>query len=136
MSMSDKLDLHKVIHSSLVKVVPGRFAVAKVQDAPSISSYFLIAKDSEETTVVVEEKQLDALNYQDINKWFKLVEVAVSLPFYAVGLLAAITTAIAQKGLSVLVVSTFSKDYLLIREQSIDVAIEALSDLGFPIGTT
>jgi len=134
--MSDKLDLHKVIHSSLVKVVPGRFAVAKVQDAPSISSYFLIAKDSEETTVVVEEKQLDALNYQDINKWFKLVEVAVSLPFYAVGLLAAITTAIAQKGLSVLVVSTFSKDYLLIREQSIDVAIEALSDLGFPIGTT
>ena len=41
--------------------------------------------------------------------------------------------AIAARNLNVLVVSTFSKGYLLIREESIETAVATLRKLGFPL---
>lgn len=123
----------EVIRSSSVKVVPGRFAVVKTLSISSLSDFFMVAKDKDEITVILKEDHLGSIRHEDIQQWFKLVEIVVSVPFFAVGFLASITSAIASRGLNVLVVSTFSKDYLLIRENVIHEAIESLKDLGFPI---
>ena len=69
-------------------------------------------------------------------KWFKLFEVRPHTPFLAVGFIATITKSIADKGINVLVVSTYSKDYLLIKEEKSNYAIEALRELGFKLKVT
>ena len=46
---------------------------------------------------------------------------------------SSITQAISERDLNVLVVSTFSKDYFLVREECINTAISALRELGFPL---
>jgi hypothetical protein len=51
----------------------------------------------------------------------------------AKGFISCITQAIAERDLNVLVVSTFSKDYFLVREESIGSAVTAFRDLGFPL---
>lgn len=131
--MENKPDLNQVIRTSHVRVAPGRFAVVKAQEPLPASNYFCIIKGSDETTVMVEESYLDTIACIDTNKWFKLIEIAVSLPFYAVGMIATVATALAKKGLPVMVYCAFSKDYLLMREPHIEAAIEALGELGFLI---
>ncbi len=84
-------------------------------------------------TVVTEEANLFKVKYDKDEKWFKLFEIKVSMPFLAKGFLARVTKAIADEGLNVLVVSTFSKDYILVREESYDQGMEALRKVGFPL---
>jgi hypothetical protein len=49
-------------------------------------------------------------------KWFKLPEIKVSQPFVAKGFPEKVTGIVAGEGLNILIISTFSKDYALVRE--------------------
>ena len=71
--------------------------------------------------------------YEKEVKWFKLFEFKVSIPFLAPGFLAKISKTIADKKLNILIVSTFSKDYALIREEDFKVAVKALEKVGFSV---
>lgn len=128
--MTKQQDIAEILKNSNITIWPGRYAMIKAEDYPGDLEYFFISKDDDETTIVLKEEKLRGVEYKDIQQWFKLIEIAVSMPFFAVGFLASVTTAIAQKGLNVLVISTFSKDYLLIREENNDTAVEALLQLG------
>lgn len=131
-TQSDK-SLEDVVRTSLVRIVQGRFAMLKVVELTVPSNCFLVTRDEDEVTAVSEEKTLNTIDYLDVEKWFKLIEIVVSVPFFTVGFIASVTAALAQKGMNVLVISTFSKDYFMVREQNIDVAIESLRELGFPV---
>lgn len=124
--------LEQVIKSSTVVVRPGRYAYLKC-DEPPMGSHFLVAQDEDEVTVVTEERQVIDVPYSETTQWFKLLEIKVSMPFVATGFLAKVTSTIAEEGLNVLIVSTYSKDYALVREETADTAIEALRDVGFPV---
>ena len=131
--MQENASLRDVIRSSRIIVHKGRYAYLRVRAQTEIGDHFLIAQDQDETTVVTEEKNLARISFEQDVKWFKLIEVRVSQPFAAKGFIACITRAIADCGLNVLVVSTFSKDYVLVREESIATVVTALRDLGFPL---
>ena len=92
-----------------------------------------MARDEDEVTVVTEEANVGYIAYDSDVKWFSLIEIQVSLPFVAKGFLAAVTGAIAGKDLNVLAVSTFSKDYFLVREESLQTALGGLEEDGIPV---
>ena len=127
-----KATLDEVIKSSNVVVHSGRYAYLKAKET-DINGHFLVAKDQDEITVVTEEKNLTHVEYDEDVKWFKLIEIKVSLPFVAKGFLAKVTKTVADEGLNVLVVSTFSKDYILVREETYKTVVEALKRVGFPV---
>ena len=135
MNPQSEKSLEEVVCTSFVRVVQGRFAMIKVVELAVPTDCFLVTRDEDEVTAVIEEKMLATVNYLDIQKWFKLIEIVVSVPFFTVGFIASVTTSLAQKGLNVLVISTFSKDYFMVREQKIAVATESLRELGFPISS-
>ncbi len=126
-------ELKRIIKASHVVIHPGRYAYLRVSEIKPGTSYFAATKDEDEFTVIAEERDAVKIKFEEAVKWFKLVEVKVSKPFVAKGFLAAITGAISDKGLNVLVVSTFSKDYMLVREEGIGQAIKSLKELGFPV---
>lgn len=124
-------DLQKVLDTSTFKVHEGEWIYAKVNGATSLEDCFMMAKDSDEITAVFEKSKADKFEIIDQNKDLrKLIEVRVSAPFYAVGFLAAITGAISSKGCNNLVISTYSKDYVMVTLEHFDNAIEALEQIG------
>ncbi|MCH7605219.1 ACT domain-containing protein [Patescibacteria group bacterium] len=127
-----KPDLKEIINKSLYRIVPGGYIYAKVSSIPDIDNCFLISKDADEITVIVEESKYSRIGAIERNKeLYALIELRVSVPFYAVGFLAAVTNAIAEKGMNVLVVSTYSKDYILVRKEHENDTIKVLDTMGF-----
>jgi hypothetical protein len=124
-------DLTGVLTTSRFEIIPGVFAYARAATSPEPGDCFLVATDSDETTVVAEAEKLDRLNIIERHpEEYALIALHVSVPFYAVGFLASITSALAKRGLNVLVVSTFTKDYVLVRQDRISDAAESLIELG------
>lgn len=126
-----KKALKEIIESSTFAVMPGRYVYAKAAKVPNLSNCFMISKDKDEITAIVEESNIRKIDVIEKNKdLYKLIELKVSLPFYAVGFLAAVTNAISAEGMNNLVISTYSKDYLLVRVEHEQKAREVLLRLG------
>ncbi|OGH20731.1 MAG: hypothetical protein A3D74_05390 [Candidatus Levybacteria bacterium RIFCSPHIGHO2_02_FULL_37_13] len=124
--------LKKIIESSTFEVIHGRFVYTKVSKEPQISNHFLISKDKDEITVVTEEANLSELEILEKNKdYWTLIALNVSAPFYSVGFLAAVSSAIAKANRDVLIVSTYSKDYILVQYDFLDGVKQVLLTLGF-----
>ena len=129
--MSINTNLQKIIKSSSFKTIEGNYVYTKVRNYPSTTNHFMISQDKDEITVVTDENNLGELNLVEKNKdTYKLIALNVSIPFYSVGFLATVSKSIADKGLNVLIVSTYSKDYILIEKSCLNKAVESLKKLG------
>lgn len=124
--------IEKIIKESTFKVEEGRFVYAKVSKAPDTEHHFMVSRDADEITVVTNEQNLSELDLVERNKdTYRLIALNVSVPFYSVGFLAAVSHEIAKQGMNILIVSTYSKDYILIKDDSIEKAKSVLFKLGF-----
>lgn len=122
----------EIIAESSFHVEPGLYVYTKVSETPASGDHFLVTRDADEITVVTRDVNVDQLKLIERNKDdYRLIAMNVSVPFYSVGFLATVSDAIAGKGLNVLIVSTYSKDYLLIKKDVLEKAKQALLDLGF-----
>jgi hypothetical protein len=54
-----------------------------------------------------------------------------SLEFSLVGILSQITKVLAENQISVFAVSTFDTDYILLKAEQLDRAVQALKDSGY-----
>jgi hypothetical protein len=125
--------LSETIRNSPVRVVPGRYAVVKCAGVPAGFSYFMVARDADEITVIAEESEVLELQALEVENGYTLLEIKVAAPFQGVGFLATVSGAIAAAGLNMLIVSTYSKDYILLKEETATLGIQALSSAGFPV---
>lgn len=92
----------------------------------------MITRDARETTVVTTEELLDDLDVLAMNpdRWL-LLAIDCANPFYCVGFIAKISAALSGAGMDILVVSTFSCDWVLVKEEDGDRAADLLRSLGF-----
>lgn len=67
---------------------------------------------------------------------FRAIRIVGTLPFGATGLLMALADPLSQAGIPIFVISTFDTDYLLIRENEIDRAIEVLQEAGHTVSVS
>lgn len=125
-------DIQSIISQSTFSVEEGIYIYAQVKTAPSIDNHFLVTKDKDEITVVTKEENLSSLDLIEKNKdSYSLIALNVSIPFYSVGFLATVSSAIAKAGMNILIVSTYSKDYIMVRADKLEEAKEVLLSLGF-----
>ena len=106
-----------------------RYVMAKLKATPEFSdAVFSIIRDKDEVTVVAKEGlELPSISEQ---KFFKLISFDVTLPFELTGFLAHISALLAGKSIPVLAFSAYSTDHLLVREEDLDSAVEALGKDG------
>lgn len=108
-----------------------KYVYAKVKETPPLSNHFMVSKDKDEITVVTEEKNLPSLKVLEKNdNLWRLVSLNLYTSFMA-GTLAAINSACAENGLNNLIVSTYSKDYIIIKDSQVEEVKEVLEKLGF-----
>ena len=121
------------IRNSPVRLMPGRYVALRYADVPDGSGWFMIVRDQDEVTVIAEESAIPESRALEADRGYRLVEIKVATGCESVGLLATVTRALAEAGLSILVVSTYSKDYVLVKEESVAAGLQALSGLGFRV---
>jgi hypothetical protein len=56
------------------------------------------------------------------------------MPFSVVGVLASLTAPLAEAGISIFALSTFDSDYVLVKEEDLERAVEAIRQHGHRVG--
>ena len=93
----------------------------------------MVSKDKDEVTVITKKENIEKLKVLELVGDYKLIEFKPAVPFQTVGFLAKISEVIASQGMNILIVSTFSKDYIMIKEELCEKGVQALKNIGFPI---
>ena len=103
------------------------FAICRLGPEADIPSWALdgefvsVTRTQEELSLVcLEEKIPEGTRCE---KGFRCFKVGGPLDFSLTGILSSLTIPLAQAGISVLAISTFDTDYLLVKEAQVDRAV-------------
>lgn len=127
------MELKEAIPKSIATVMNGIYVYVKTDKVENSKNHFMVSKDKDEITVVTKKENINDLNVLELVGDYKLIEFKPAIPFQTVGFLAKIAEVIANQGMNILIVSTFSKDYIMIKEEELEKGLQALKDTGFPI---
>lgn len=95
------------------------------------SDFFSITRTLDELSVVCTEESIP--NYIKCEKDWRILKIEGPLDFSLIGILASISTILAQKRISIFAISTYDTDYILVKNKDINSAIAALVDEGYEI---
>ena len=127
------MDVKEAIPKSIAMVMKDTYVYVKTDILEKPDIHFMVSKDKDEITVVAKKENLKELNVLEVVGDYKLIEFKPAVPFQTVGFLAKIAETIANEGMNILIVSTFSKDYIMIKEELCEKGVQALKNVGFPI---
>ncbi len=98
--------------------------------SPRMTSPFMVFKDKWEVTLVFDEIDFGTIQYAvrdaKIERNFRLMSFDVELDFDVVGFIAEIAKILAEAEISILPISSFSRDHILIRQDDLAKALKAL----------
>ena len=118
-------------------LLPGRFAIARLAPKTAVpawtwkGSFVCVTRTPEELSILCEEAQVPA--HVHAVRGRRLFRVQGKLAFSATGIIGALSVPLAAAGISIFAVSTFDTDYLLVSDQQLESAIEALERAGHSI---
>jgi hypothetical protein len=112
-----------------ITALPGRFAVCRLATEDAVpdwarAAFVSVTRTAEELSVICDEEGVpDGVRAE---RGWVCFKVLGPIPFETIGVAAAISTALAEAGISVLLVATFDTDYVLVKDEVSARAIEVL----------
>lgn len=132
----------ELLKKTKVEVSPETFAVISLDSkgwgtllenpelSPRMQTPFMIFKDQWEVTLVLDEIDFGTVRHATrdakVEQNFRLLSFNVDLPFDVVGFMAQISKIMAEAGISILPISSFSRDHLLLKQEDLATALKAL----------
>ena len=118
-----------------IKKIDLNFSVCQVEDYSLVnlnSEYSFIGKTDEEKSLVCITDEVPANVIQRDDGW-KAFRIQGVLDFSLIGILAKIAAALADNGISIFAVSTYNTDYVLMKRENYQKALDVLKALGYMI---
>ncbi|MCD7885050.1 MAG: ACT domain-containing protein [Lachnospiraceae bacterium] len=118
-----------------LKKLDGNFTVCKVEDFSLVNidaEYCFIGKTDEEKSLVCLTADVPSNVIQRDDGW-KGFRIQGVLDFSLIGILSRISTVLADKGISIFAVSTYNTDYILLKEEHYQKALDILEHSGYNI---
>jgi len=118
-----------------IKKIDHNFSVCQVEDYSLVnlnSEYSFIGKTDEEKSLVCITDEVPANVIQQDDGW-KAFRIQGVLDFSLIGILAKIAAALADNGISIFAVSTYNTDYVLMKKENYQKALDVLKALGYMI---
>ena len=118
-----------------IKKIDHNFSVCQVEDYSLVnlnSEYSFIGKTDEEKSLVCITDEVPANVIQRDVGW-KAFRIQGVLDFSLIGILAKIAAALADNGISIFAVSTYNTDYVLMKRENYQKALDVLKALGYMI---
>lgn len=119
-----ELDLNRF---ALVRLSPDAAVPSWVDSSPFRS----VTRTPEELSLLCPESQVPSSI--DAQRGLRCLKVRGPLDSSEVGVLESLAHPLARAGISILALSTYDTDYLLVRESDLEAAIQALSSAGHTI---
>ena len=118
-----------------IKKFNQNFSVCQVKDyllTNLDSEYCFIGKTDEEKSLVCITSEVPENTIQRDDGW-KAFRIQGVLDFSLIGILAKIATVLADNGISIFAVSTYNTDYVLIKKENYQKALDILQTTGYKI---
>ena len=118
-----------------LQTLPDALTVCKVESVADIDltrGFYFIGRTDEEVSLVCRTEDVPARTVERDDGW-RGFRVAGVLDFSLIGVLSKLSTVLADNGIGLFAVSTFNTDYILVKEQNLFRALDALGKAGFII---
>ena len=119
-----------------LKTIGHRLTVCKVADTADIdmtAEFFFVGRTDEEVSLVCRTEDVPAETLEREDGW-RGFRIRGKLDFSLIGVLSGITGILAEHRIGVFAVSTFNTDYILVKEEDFESALEALCAEGYTVG--
>ena len=123
----------------ILKLLKNKYSVCRLNKYDEIpkwifnEEFFSITKAEDELSIVcLQDKIKDDVLCE--RNW-KVLKIEGPLDFSLIGILSKISTLMANNNISIFAISTYDTDYILIKEESIDKAIELLINNNYNVTT-
>lgn len=106
------------------------FAVAKAKKP--LPDAVVIIQDKNEITAVIDQEKLEAHkdDLQETDKDWKIITFDMLLPLDMVGWIAKVSEILAEEGISILILSAYSTDHVLVKTSDLEKAVNKLQSMG------
>lgn len=124
----------KILTMKLLKEEYGVCRLDKTELIPEWAQdkgFFSITRTSDELSIVCSQDNIP--NHIKCERDWKILKIEGVLDFSLIGILASISTILAQQGISIFAISTYDTDYILVKNKDIDNAIESLIKEGYEV---
>lgn len=135
-------DPNKLLLTTRVVVAPETYALVGLAESewkrliedpalsPRMSAPFMIFRDPHEVTLLLDEIDFGtmqhALRSAKVERGFRLLTFDTVMDFSVVGFLAMVATILAEVGVSIVALSSFSRDHILVKQDDLAMALKAL----------
>lgn len=116
-----------------IKRIDHDFSVCKVPDYSQVDiegEYCFIGKTDEERSLVCITDCVPE-NVSERDDGWSAFRIQGILDFSLIGILAKISTLLADNKIGIFVISTYNTDYILLKKENFDRAAAVLSDAGY-----
>lgn len=119
----------------VLKVIEKDFTICKVEDYASVdlaAEYVFFSKTDEEMSMVC-ESSLTPPNAKERSDGWRAFRIEGTLDFSLIGILAKISTLLADAGIGLFAISTYHTDYILTKAEHFNQALRVLEANGYTI---
>lgn len=118
-----------------IKKIRQDFSICKVKDLSQVDfldEFCFLAKTEEELSLVCSSERVPN-NILACEEGWKAFRIQGVLDFSMIGILSKISSLLAEKEISIFVVSTFNTDYIWIKKENFEKAMDILKGNGYKI---
>ena len=118
-----------------IKRIQYDFSVCQLEDYSLVnydSLYYFIEKTGTEKSLVCLTSDVPSNTIKREDGW-KAMYIQGTLDFSLIGILSKIADILAKNHISIFVVSTYDTDYLLVKEENFERALDLLKNEGYEI---
>jgi uncharacterized protein len=120
-----------------LELLPGTCAVCRLDKNAPVPDWGIrvpfssITRTAEEISVVCPDARVPG-GVKKEGGW-RILKVEGPLDFSLTGVLASLTAPLAREGIALFALSTYDTDYLLVKEENLEKAIQALREEGYEL---
>ncbi len=132
--VSELCDNQRMARPLRFAVLPERLAIARLEpdaDLPKWAAspvFCAVTRTSEELSIVCPEASMPP--GVTAERGWRALKIEGPLDFDEVGILLSLAAPLAEVGVSIFVISTYGTDYVLVRDDQLEVALTALAERG------
>ena len=118
-----------------LKILPQDFSICKLNSLKSVDltdEYFFLARTDEEISLVCSSDRVPS-DVEVCEPGWRCFRIEGTLDFALVGILARISSLLADQGISIFAVSTYNTDYVLTKAEQFEQATAVLKEEGWEI---
>ena len=118
-----------------IKQIEGEFSVCKVADHTQLavdSPFFFTGRTDEENSLVCLTQDVPADTTERDDGW-RAFRIQGVLDFSQIGILAKISTILADNKIGLFAISTYNTDYILVKSENYTRALDALRAAGYSV---